>query len=360
MEIISKIVLTGGPCAGKTTIIEKIREYLISKGYNVFIVSETATEVINSGIKPFGDNPLDTLSFQRIIFSQQLNKENSVIEAIKSYKEGNAIVIFDRGILDNKAYMSDEQFNILLDEFNLTELDICNRYDSIIHLNTAALLDEGYTLENNQARSESKEEAINLDKKTYNAWNLHSKLYAVKPEEELNIKVKNVFDIIDLQISKEVKQSKYIVDINDIEFLNDNNIEKQLIEQFYLVTDDLKEIRIRKIKHKDSIKYELSEKYETTSTNIRKQNVKEIDKQTYEKLKSETDNIIYKTRYNFTFNYQHLTLDIFDKDELVILESNNDFLNLPNGIGIVKDVSNDINYRNANLKSGKNKILCYS
>lgn len=360
MEIISKIVLTGGPCAGKTTIIDKIREYLIDKGYNVFIVSETATEVIKSGIKPFGDNPLDTLSFQRIIFSQQLNKENSVLDAIKSYKDGKAIVIFDRGILDNKAYMSIEQFNTLLNEFNLTELDICNRYDSVIHLNTAALLEQGYTLENNNARSESKEEAIKLDEKTYNAWNLHSKLYSVKPEEDLNIKVRNVFDIIDSKISNEVKQSKYIVDINDLSFLNNSNTEKQLIEQFYLVTDDLKEIRIRKIEHKDSIKYELSEKCETTNKRVRKQFIKEIDEQTYKKLKGEASNIIYKTRYNFTFNYQHLTLDVFDSNELVILESNNENIQLPDNIGILKDVSDDINYRNANLELIDRKKLCYS
>ena len=53
-------------------------------------------------------------------------------------------------------------------------------------------------------------------------------------------------------------------------------------------------------------------------------------------------------------------IDIFDKNNLVILESNNDSVELPNNIGILKDVSNDINYRNANLKFGNDKILCYS
>lgn len=357
MEIVSKIVLTGGPCAGKTTIIEKIKEYLIEKSYNVFIVNETATEVINSGIKPFGENPLDILEFQRIIFKQQLNKEDSIIDAIKSYKKGKAIIIFDRGILDNKAYMSNEQFSVLLNEFNLTELDICNRYDSVIHLNTAALLEHGYTLENNKARSESKQEAIVIDKKTYNAWNLHSKLYSIKPEQDLNVKIRNVLNIIDLQINKEVKQSKYLVDIDNLSFLKNDNTEKQLIEQFYLTNDCLKEIRIRKIKHNDSIKYELSEKIDTDNVKIRKQNITEIDEQTYEKYKKEANNIIYKIRYKFTYNYQHLILDIFKDNLYQILETNDDDIKIPDSLRVIEDVSENIDYRNINLRKKEKQYV---
>ena len=45
-KIFAKVVLTGGPCAGKTSALTKIEEELIEKGYKVFIVSETATELI--------------------------------------------------------------------------------------------------------------------------------------------------------------------------------------------------------------------------------------------------------------------------------------------------------------------------
>ena len=70
-KIVSKIVLTGGPCAGKTSALTKIEEELTEKGYKVFIVGESATELIKGGIKPFGNNSIDCLDFQRIILKYQ-------------------------------------------------------------------------------------------------------------------------------------------------------------------------------------------------------------------------------------------------------------------------------------------------
>lgn len=42
-SIEAKIVLTGGPCAGKTTALSKLEQHLLELGYFVFIVPETAT-----------------------------------------------------------------------------------------------------------------------------------------------------------------------------------------------------------------------------------------------------------------------------------------------------------------------------
>ena len=42
MEII-KVVLTGGPCAGKTTALNSIKEYLTKNNIPVFTVPDTAT-----------------------------------------------------------------------------------------------------------------------------------------------------------------------------------------------------------------------------------------------------------------------------------------------------------------------------
>ena len=47
-NLIAKIVLTGGPCAGKTTTISRIEEHLIDRGYHVLVLNECATETIKS------------------------------------------------------------------------------------------------------------------------------------------------------------------------------------------------------------------------------------------------------------------------------------------------------------------------
>ena len=45
-----KILITGGACAGKTTVLDVIKEYLEEKEYNVNIIEEVPTKLINEGI----------------------------------------------------------------------------------------------------------------------------------------------------------------------------------------------------------------------------------------------------------------------------------------------------------------------
>ena len=48
-QSISRIVITGGPCAGKTTGINWIQNAFSKEGYLVLFVSETATELSSGG-----------------------------------------------------------------------------------------------------------------------------------------------------------------------------------------------------------------------------------------------------------------------------------------------------------------------
>ena len=80
---ILNIVVTGGPCGGKTTALDELTKLLRSLGYTVYLVNETATELINDGIRPFGDHKLDIKTFQSFIFDAQVAKENIRINAAK-------------------------------------------------------------------------------------------------------------------------------------------------------------------------------------------------------------------------------------------------------------------------------------
>ena len=53
MQEIRKIVLTGGPCAGKTTAMSWVENAFTEKGYKVLFVPETATELISGGVAPW-------------------------------------------------------------------------------------------------------------------------------------------------------------------------------------------------------------------------------------------------------------------------------------------------------------------
>ena len=53
MKAIQKIVITGGPCAGKSTAMSWIRNAFTQRGYTVLIIPETATELITGGVAPW-------------------------------------------------------------------------------------------------------------------------------------------------------------------------------------------------------------------------------------------------------------------------------------------------------------------
>lgn len=47
---IHRVVFTGGPCAGKTTSINRLRNFFENIGWKVLSVPETATTILSSGI----------------------------------------------------------------------------------------------------------------------------------------------------------------------------------------------------------------------------------------------------------------------------------------------------------------------
>ena len=50
---IAKIVITGGPSAGKSTAMSWIQNAFTQMGYTVLFVPETATELITAGVAPW-------------------------------------------------------------------------------------------------------------------------------------------------------------------------------------------------------------------------------------------------------------------------------------------------------------------
>ena len=198
--MIKKIVLTGGPCAGKTTVLSILEKELKEKGYKVFIVNESATELINGGITPHEDG-LGMYNFQKLILAYQYQKEEIYNRAVLDTSEEDIIIIYDRGILDNRAYITDFEFSGILNELSnfigrkIDEFDLLSRYDMIIHLETSAY-SRGYSLENNKARYESLEEAILLDRRIVNSWSMHDNFHIVKSTDCFDEKIDVVKDLV--------------------------------------------------------------------------------------------------------------------------------------------------------------------
>ena len=138
--------------------------------------------------------------------SYQYRKEEVYNNAALRKCDENVVIIYDRGLLDNKAYIRDEDFVPVLESlsseigYNINENDILARYDMVIHLRTSAG-NKGYSLENNNARYESEQEAILLDRRTQSVWSKHNNLQVVESTDDFSVKIDNVFSLVDLCLS---------------------------------------------------------------------------------------------------------------------------------------------------------------
>ncbi|MBE5821480.1 MAG: hypothetical protein E7311_02690 [Clostridiales bacterium] len=187
-----KIVFTGGPSAGKSKIIQKLKEYLERLGYQVFIISETSTEIINAGFK-WWDNSIETNIYQKLIFKYQLDKENNIITAIEEANMDNVIILLDRGLMDGKAYMDAEDFRNMAKKYAFSETNIYMRYDTVIYLESVSIqFPEIFSDENNKARKSNVNQAKVFDEKVKEIWKKHHDFIEVKAYQTFEEKYENV------------------------------------------------------------------------------------------------------------------------------------------------------------------------
>ena len=187
---ITRIVLTGGPAAGKTTLISRIlKEFKQDEGWKVITIPETATELISGfGIKPFG-GCVSMLDFQDFVVSDQLHKEQLALKAAQMVPEEHVIVLYDRALFDDKAYISDEEFRQVLARFGLTEQQALSHYDTVLHLVSCAKGAEIAYNFGNEARYEPLELAREKDDLTLRAWRAHPNLHVIDNSVDFEDKI---------------------------------------------------------------------------------------------------------------------------------------------------------------------------
>ena len=208
-----RVVLTGGPCAGKTEVLKRLVEYFNKKeGHKVFCVSETASEVINGGLK--FNEASSVKEFQKVIFNLQLAKEKQFDMGIQNTKkEDTNIIFYDRGLFDNIAYLdSEEDFDEFCIDNQIDKQQYLDRYDMVIDLISLATTNpDQYNLlrGNNKAREEDSKLAKYLDNRATLSWLGHRNIKLVYPTENIDDKVKIVIHYIE-NLLNGVKEDNYI------------------------------------------------------------------------------------------------------------------------------------------------------
>lgn len=236
---IHNIVLTGGPCSGKTKVINALKEKLSQNGYNVIIVPETAAQLIGGNILPNDKDYEHTLMFQDLVLKTQKQKEDGALRYANFIKKtDDIIIIYDRAMLDGMAYMHyDSDFKDILRKNSLSEIDVSDKYDMIIDMvSLSSLRKDLYVTD--EIRKEDPSLASILDKKTLNAWLLSDNLRVVKPKDTIEEKVDYVYGLITDYVDKKGIDNKKEIPIDvknsDFSVYNSSN-SKQLDVTKYIV-----------------------------------------------------------------------------------------------------------------------------
>lgn len=363
---ITKIVVTGGPCAGKTTAMSRIQNTFSQMGYTVLFVPETATELIGGGVAPWTCGTND--EYQKCQLKLQIEKEKVFEAAARTMKADKILIVCDRGTIDNKAYMSADEFKSAMSYLNTNETDLRDEYDAVFHLVTAAKgAAEYYTTENNTARTETAEKAAELDDKLISAWTGHPHFRVIDNSQDFEDKMKKLISEISSFLGEpepfEIER-KFLIEYPDIQWLESNpNCRRIEIIQTYLKADSDREVRVRQRGSDGNYIY-----FKTTKlrvSDIKRVEIEErLTQKEYLRLLMEADTSkhqIRKTRYCLTFEGQYFEIDVYpfwnDKAvaEIELNDENADIV-FPSQIKVIKEVTDDVNYKNSSLakNNGKN------
>ena len=335
---IYRIVLTGGPCAGKTTACNTIKKHLKDRNIPCLVVPETATELIPNIVF----NEIKNLyEFQELVMKRQLVKEvDTLLYAKKNYKDyDKCVIIYDRGLFDNLAYLdSIKDFRKMLSKFNLDEVTSLERYDMVIDLLSLATCKEKEYNLSNEARKEDVSSARILDNKTSNVWANHHNLKILRSDVSLEEESNNIINLIDnlLDGKDNSKKLKYKIDIENSDLSKYTNNEYLYVTNhtFDMGNGYLCDVIVRTINFQYASYILEIYKENSNEKEIVHKEIIDTDILGYLCRKYKLINSIAKKEYNFVENGILYKLSITDESYLEIIDSDKV---IPNNIKLIED-----------------------
>lgn len=183
------IVLTGGPGAGKTAVLELVRKSFCE---HVSILPESASILFGGGFWRKESVP-GRKGAQRAIYHIQRELEQIVLEERKA-----AIALCDRGTIDGLAYWPAHETDFWQD-VQSTKAEQMKRYEAVIHLRSPSL-EKGYNHQN-PVRIESAHQAKEIDEKLVALWKSHPKHHIIESTDDFMKKVEVAVQLIKSYLS---------------------------------------------------------------------------------------------------------------------------------------------------------------
>jgi len=357
---ISKIVITGGPCAGKTTAMSWIQNAFSRLGYAVLFVDETATQLITGGAAPWLNT--SNRDYQLHLIRLQQAKEQAFYNIAQTMKSSKVLIVCDRAAMDNCAYMTQAEFGWVLRQLPADKVTLRDRYDAVFHLVTAAKgAEKYYTLANNQARTETVEEAAALDDRLIAAWTGHPHFRVIDNstgfEEKMLRLIREITVFLGEPVPMEIER-KFLIARPSLRLMEAlPNCERVDIIQTYLRTDEgTEELRIRQRGANGHYIYFKTAKKKLSGMK-RVEEEERLTQEEYLALMVQADPAfrpIHKERYCLSANGFYYEIDIYPEwpDRAIMeieLHSEDQKIVFPDGINVIREVTDDPAYSNHEL-----------
>lgn len=361
---IYRIVLTGGPCGGKSTSLSAITERLQGLGFQVFRVPEAATLLLGGGVRVRDASPGQLLAVQVEMLRVIMALEDA-FHAVARATGRPSILLCDRGTMDVSAYLPPASWTALLDECAWTVVGLRDRrYEAVMHLVTAADGAEAYyTTENNAVRTETPEQARLLDQQVRDAWLGHPHLRVIDNSTDFARKVQRVTaavcQVAGVPEPQEIER-KFLLRASSAEVKVPVRYEEFDIEQTYLIGQDGWEARVRRRGQHGSSTYTHTLKRPVVAGQ-RVKLERQITGREYIAFLAQADRTrrtLKKRRRVFLWANQYFEWDIFEdpRPGLELLEvevdTSDGLVQLPPFLSIEREVTQDKEYANHTIALG--------
>lgn len=262
--------------------------------------------------------------------------------------------------MDGSAYTSDNIWQAILDETGWSTIQLRDRrYEAVIHLVTCADgAVEFYTSANNEARYESSEEAMDLDKKLINAWVGHPHFSIIDNRDQgFQKKIDRCLDTVLKFIGLPTptnfhKKFLLITRPGEFEITLPKNVKKeffQIEETFLVATGDQVENFVRKVGKNDSFNYNHEIRfYQNVQRIVKKRQISAREYiELFEQQRDPSMRQLKKFRQCFIYEQQYFMVDTFCNVEgspsLLRIETTKqqNELKIPPFVRVLKEVTED-------------------
>eukprot|EP00980_Cylindrotheca_fusiformis_P019809 scaffold6949_cov107-Cylindrotheca_fusiformis.AAC.9 len=280
---------------------------------------------------------------QNSVLDVQLSMEEGLSKVLKA-RGKPAVLLCDRGPMDGSAvvvahlpnilsYLSEEKWASIMEKRGVDVTDLRDkRYNAIFHMVTAA---DGaasyYTLENNSARSESAEEAREVDRKTQKAWLGHAHHYVFDNSTDFEGKLQRVVNriskLVGLPSNLSRRSAKFLLRAvpNPSDFPPEVVYHTFEVEKVYLINQDVgideqaysfirKRTTIDKNRNKQGAVYQITTVQRTLEgeTIEQKRIITAREYKTAYKSRDLSRHIIIQHRISFLYKLQSFTIHVYE------------------------------------------------